>query len=148
MTKQTKKYLIIAVIIIIIAVITYFVFFKKKQNAEVEEKEPEVKPDIFPLKKGSKGIEVLNLQKFLNFQTKPPMAAIAEDGIFGDETESRLFEIQKTKEMPKMAYYSLVGKYIKSNPIEKTFVKNTQPKAENEINKGIFIPCSANLPII
>lgn len=150
MTKQTKKYLIIAAIIIIIAVIAYFVFFKKKQTAENSEPEQENNnTDIFPLKKGSKGTEVLNLQKYLNFQTKPPMAAIGEDGIFGDATEARLFEIQKTKEMPKMTYYSLVAKYVKSNPIDKVFSNNQQTPVNGEsINKGIFYPGSANLPII
>jgi hypothetical protein len=149
MTKQTKKYLIIAAILIVIAVIAYFVFFKKKKTKIAEETESEKpKASTFPLKKGSKGNEVLNLQKFLNFQTKPPMAPISEDGIFGEETETRLFQIQKTKEMPQMAYYSLVGKYLKSNPIEKTFVSSQQPKTENEINSNIFYPGSANLAII
>lgn len=65
------------------------------------EQEPEqsTEPDFdrtkFPLKKGSEGKEVIQLQNYLNKEI--PANPLVIDGIFGDLTHNKLVQVQKNK---------------------------------------------------
>ena len=49
----------------------------------------------FPLKKGSEGTEVIQLQNYLNKEI--PENPLVIDGIFGDLTHNKLVQVQKNK---------------------------------------------------
>ena len=69
------------------------------------EQEPEEEPEQstdpnfdrtkFPLKKGSEGTEVIQLQNYLNKEI--PENPLVIDGIFGDLTHNKLVQVQKNK---------------------------------------------------
>ena len=64
-----------------------------------EEPETTTEPDFdrtkFPLKKGSEGKEVIQLQNYLNKEI--PANPLVIDGIFGDLTHNKLVQVQKNK---------------------------------------------------
>jgi hypothetical protein len=64
-----------------------------------EEPETTTEPDFdrtkFPLKKGSEGKEVIQLQNYLNKEI--PENPLVIDGIFGDLTHNKLVQVQKNK---------------------------------------------------
>jgi hypothetical protein len=64
-----------------------------------EEPEQSTEPDFdrtkFPLKKGSEGKEVIQLQNYLNKEI--PANPLVIDGIFGDLTHNKLVQVQKNK---------------------------------------------------
>jgi hypothetical protein len=49
------------------------------------------------LKQGSKGEEVKELQKLLNFISAPPVAKLETDGVFGKQTEAVLLKLKGVK---------------------------------------------------
>jgi len=66
---------------------------------------------VFPLKNGSHGNEVLNLQKAFNrtASTYGPVALLVEDGIFGPKTELAVtLMLQGKKEVSKEDYVKYV----------------------------------------
>ena len=64
-----------------------------------EEPEQSTEPDFdrtkFPLKKGSEGKEVIQLQNYLNQEI--PTNPLVIDGIFGNLTHNKLVQVQKKK---------------------------------------------------
>jgi hypothetical protein len=64
-----------------------------------EEPEQSTEPNFdrtnFPLKKGSEGKEVIQLQNYLNKEI--PANPLVIDGIFGDLTHNKLVQVQKNK---------------------------------------------------
>lgn len=64
-----------------------------------EEPEQSTEPNFdranFPLKKGSEGKEVIQLQNYLNKEI--PADPLVIDGIFGDLTHNKLVQVQKNK---------------------------------------------------
>ena len=77
---------------------------------------------LFPLKNGSKGDEVLTLQKFLNSSAScqakavqvanplarmKPLFPLDEDGIFGDKTESILTQCFGSPEVSEENFYTM-----------------------------------------
>jgi len=66
-----------------------------------EEPETTTEPDFdrtkFPLKKGSEGKEVIQLQNYLNKEI--PANPLVIDGIFGNLTHNKLVQVQKNKEV-------------------------------------------------
>ena len=64
-----------------------------------EEPEQSTEPNFdrtkFPLKKGSEGTEVIQLQNYLNKEI--PENPLVIDGIFGDLTHNKLVQVQKNK---------------------------------------------------
>jgi hypothetical protein len=57
--------------------------------------EPDFDRTKFPLKKGSEGKEVIQLQNYLNKEI--PANPLVIDGIFGDLTHNKLVQVQKNK---------------------------------------------------
>jgi hypothetical protein len=57
--------------------------------------EPDFDRTKFPLKKGSEGKEVIQLQNYLNKEI--PTNPLVIDGIFGDLTHNKLVQVQKNK---------------------------------------------------
>lgn len=148
MTKQTKKTAIIISVILVIGIISYFVFFrKKKTEAELEEENKNTtgvktsgKNDEFPLKKGSYGNRVLNLQKYLNGQTKAPLSFIKEDKDFGKETEDRLYLLSKAKQVTGAAYNVSVLPFISGNTEYNFIPINNQVNPSEPLIPLIFNP--------
>ena len=60
-----------------------------------QSKEPNFDRTKFPLKKGSEGTEVIQLQNYLNKEI--PENPLVIDGIFGDLTHNKLVQVQKNK---------------------------------------------------
>ena len=91
-----KKTIIIVSIILLIGIIYYFVIYKKKVDATTEENPTKkVNTDalnntVFPLKKGSTGSKVKEVQNYLNKNIRPPFNLLVVDGIFGQATEDAL----------------------------------------------------------
>ena len=114
MLEGNKKYIIIALITMIIGFIAYK--FKKKNkeadpfglnNKEKESKETEeqllarVKVDSsFPLKMGSNGERVEQLQKFV-IQQGGVLAKHGVDGVWATETEEQVFNHLNTTKIEK-----------------------------------------------
>lgn len=115
--------LVILVIIIggLIAADYYWwnkIFFKPKEDNEDKTKSSNANSSsnatnnqstIFPLKKGSIGIEVKYLQAAINtFQGQN----LSIDGIFGNATEKALLKIYNIKTVPEKEYNIWVKPYI------------------------------------
>lgn len=95
MKNNKNKIIIIIVAVLLIAVVLYFLFFKKPkaQNTDTSIITPPILPPInttpttndnFPLIKGSKGSNVIYLQRALNKIN--PTYKIDDDGDFGNIT--------------------------------------------------------------
>lgn len=98
--KDKKFWIIVAVTLVIVAVVVYFARKKKTQPetlslvSAVPSETVLPAANIFPLKFGSRGNEVLTLQKWLNEKLKKqpangivaPLPLLVEDGIFGQKT--------------------------------------------------------------
>jgi peptidoglycan hydrolase-like protein with peptidoglycan-binding domain len=82
MDPKKRKIIIVIVSIVVIATILYFVL-KKKDTPSSEV--PATNPSAFPLKKGSTGPEVIQVQKYLNQKYS---AGLAVDGIWGPKTNA------------------------------------------------------------
>jgi hypothetical protein len=61
-------------------------------------------PSKFPLKNGSSGGEVLNLQKYLNTNDVIPFSKLKEDGIFGNLTQAALLRTTGSMEISEAWY--------------------------------------------
>tara|TARA_Y100001972_G_C7579857_1_gene290881 strand:+ start:29 stop:421 length:393 start_codon:yes stop_codon:yes gene_type:complete len=94
MNKKLRNTLIISGSVITLSVLAYFLFFKDKNNDKDDKNGDDQNGDdqnaeqtqaSFPLKKGSKGLRVRKLQKFLNDTGSHNLAV---DGDFGPLTEN------------------------------------------------------------
>lgn len=90
MKNNKNKIIIIIVAVLLIAVVLYFLFFKKPKAQDTDTSIikppilPPIKNDNFPLIKGSKGSNVIYLQRALNKIN--PTYKIDDDGDFGNIT--------------------------------------------------------------
>lgn len=95
MEGRTKKIIIISVIVIAVLVVIFF-FIKRKAKTQAAVVADNINTTVFPLKKGSKGTEVKQMQTYIQNQygtskapEKPnvfPLYGI--DGDWGDETDA------------------------------------------------------------
>lgn len=94
-----KEYFIWGGLLILLLVIFWkpakaFLSFKLKKSESTSTGngiiEPKSVKSGFPLKKGSKGADVLRLQKALNKKLQIPRIPLVEDGSFGKKTEDEL----------------------------------------------------------
>lgn len=79
----------------------------------------------FPLKKGSSGTEVKNLQKFLNWSNDT--YNLSEDGVFGNHTEAAVQQETNGSEISKQYYDSFVVPFLNGDyqmPDQSGFVYN------------------------
>jgi len=108
--RDKKFWYIIAALAVVIIGIVVFVWYKRKKAAErlalpgtgtnngtsAPAKTTMYNASVFPLKNGSRGNEVLTLQKYLNvgvLSKQTALPALVEDGIWGPKTD----EVVKTK---------------------------------------------------
>ncbi len=144
--KVTRKQVIIGVLIIAVAVTAFFIIRKKIKDKKEEEAlknqtstDPAVNPvapiagapnptrstSVFPLKKGSKGTEVRQLQMYLLKEYGFPGAI---DGDYGPQTDA------------------FIVKYLMRNSISEDFFKksgmdkltSTAPKTAQETFSNLF----------
>jgi len=85
--NQKTKLVIVGIALSAVSIGLYFKLKKPKTTISISKKEKDIKtsvepimPEIFPLKSGSRGVEVENLQKFLNQKIN---AKLVVDGILG-----------------------------------------------------------------
>ncbi len=110
------KKLIFPIILILIAVgLAVYFFILKKKNADGTGSElppipgpsgngsdpAPIQTSLFPLKRGSKGEFVKNVQKFLNWKYK---AGLTVDGDFGPKTETAVLKFLKVKTISQGLY--------------------------------------------
>lgn len=99
--KKIFIYSSIAVTIILI-VASIFLFVKRKRNENLENKDTS-EFSVFPLKRGSYGTAVEELQRHLN--TKLPIPLYLQvDGIFGSATEYALLYVYQIDQVPAEFY--------------------------------------------
>lgn len=97
MKKKKIAAIIIVVVVIAIIVIVCLLVSKRKRYSEYQDS-LKYDPAVFPLKKGSRGKEVEEIQKYMNalFSSKIYKEKIGEhelldvDGIWGDKTEAAI----------------------------------------------------------
>jgi peptidoglycan hydrolase-like protein with peptidoglycan-binding domain len=105
--------------VVAMAIIWYF-FLRKKANAATIPDQLETKDvrDSFPLKRGSSGDRVRNLQAVLNAlldSDQVPVSAMAKpakliiDGQFGPLTENLVIYFFGAKQVDQEKYYNLTG---------------------------------------
>lgn len=88
-----KKISIISFVLIAISIAVFLIIRSEKDT-------------VFPLKNGSRGSEVSELQKWLNSQNVG--YSIAVDGIFGEQTEKLLYTVTGEKQMSKKTFKKTV----------------------------------------
>lgn len=93
-----KKWIMYGSGVLLIAVVVLLYYLNKKQET----------PGIFPLKRGSKGEAVKNLQIYLNNEM-PDLEPLAVDGIFGTLTEARLYLIEGKYEVSELFYNKTIA---------------------------------------
>lgn len=106
MDKKKKKILIISAAVLLIVVIIYFVFFRKPKLQSLDEEVKNINTggtaslntpsaptanDALPLKAGSKGQRVINVQNAVN--KLAGIDLIKVDGIYGSSTRNGLVYI-------------------------------------------------------
>jgi hypothetical protein len=105
-----KKIIMIAIIITILGIAAYFIVKKVRQNKAGRTGTGTDTASIFPLKQGSRGAQVKNVQSALNkllaLETK-----LIEDGIFGPKTEDVLYRKVGLKQLTKNQYEALVATF-------------------------------------
>jgi LPXTG-motif cell wall-anchored protein len=107
MMNKTAKIVMIAAGAVALGAGGYFLIRKKKKNDLIEKYDDEIEEkgtvttDGFPLKIGSRGEDVKYLQKWINTFATFGQSRIEEDGVFGTETESRLYMLLGKKSIPK-----------------------------------------------
>lgn len=90
----------------------------------------------FPLRKGSKGPEVLKLQQFLNFRLKAlNKALLQEDGIFGDKTQAALYMITKQNYVTETDYKVMLGALQNTANTSQEITNGTAPNVELMMNQ-------------
>lgn len=88
--------IISAVVLVLMLAIVMLMYASQRTKATITP---------FPLKKGSRGTEVEKLQQYLNAESiSIEQPAIAVDGIFGNETETRLYLVTGKYEVNKIWY--------------------------------------------
>jgi len=101
-----KKTLIIIVLLIIFAIIITFITIKvKKRNNLSSSTNSSSNSGTFPLKQGSRGTEVKNVQNMLN---KIIPADLEVDGIFGPKTEASLQKRVGLRQLTKKQYEKFI----------------------------------------
>ncbi len=94
----TRKKIIIAIIVIgALALITWFIYKNKKEVITKEE----LPSTSFPLKMGSSGKEVENLQNYLNDKYG---AGLEVDGMWGWKTDSAVMQFLKRDNISEAVY--------------------------------------------
>jgi peptidoglycan hydrolase-like protein with peptidoglycan-binding domain len=105
MTTQNKNLLICAGIVAIVAAL--YVVNKNKNEALAAPVNTD-RGDNFPLLMGSVGERVLMVQKAVNVKLKSSGAkTIAEDGIWGPETEAAVLKIYQSSSIPESVYKTI-----------------------------------------
>jgi peptidoglycan hydrolase-like protein with peptidoglycan-binding domain len=111
--KNAKPIIIATIIVLTLGTVGFIVYKKRKEKENVvtppEVGDKEKSPinlgtitNVFPLRNGSRGLEVTSLQKWLNINLKiKKLPEIKVDGIFGTETESALKTITTKTTMEK-----------------------------------------------
>jgi len=126
---STKQKIVISIVaVLLIAVILYFVFRKKKDeviadpasllNSGSSAPKSNFIPESFPLNLNMQGDSVKRLQMALNrLNTTSPK--IAEDGIFGMETKTKLLRtVPITQSTLPMAESTLIDIIKKANNLQ------------------------------
>lgn len=121
MKKNNKILLLVCIIVVVITAATLY-YFEKKRKEELSEGEIKsssgtttqtTTSSVFPLKKGSKGEEVKNLQRKINeyltyywfmLQVKPTYQTLSVDGIWGTKTESNVQYVFKKNQISEQEY--------------------------------------------
>lgn len=99
-----KKILIYSSIAItVILIIASIVFYIKRKKIGTSEKIEISEFSVFPLKIGSKGTAVEQLQRHLNTKLEIPLY-LKVDGIFGTNTEWALLWVYEIEEVPAEFY--------------------------------------------
>ncbi|MDD5358576.1 MAG: hypothetical protein PHX80_05475 [Candidatus Nanoarchaeia archaeon] len=128
--KNKTFWLVITIIVITIVAIIMVAKYKKKKaiiamtaasiktSGGTAIKTPAPSPSsssVFPLKVGSEGPEVTNLQKYLNYFQKikyPTLPSINVNGAFGSDTDRVLKKILNISSMSKNLYDDTVWAWI------------------------------------
>lgn len=105
-----NKVLFAIILIVILIIIIYLInsSYNKKQGIQ-----PKVQS--WPLKLGSSGAEVLNLQKYLNWKNN---CGLKEDGQYGLETQNCVQDIYGVTEVDQTSYNQFdneLNQYLASN---------------------------------
>lgn len=105
MSKKTKIIIALALAVIVIAIIVYFVFIKNKQAADDSNPDSAAENSgVFPLKMGSKGKEVEQLQMYLLKQYGAQFPKFGVDGDWGTETDSNVQKFLKRDNVSQDVY--------------------------------------------
>jgi hypothetical protein len=102
MEAKTKKYLIWSAIALIVFIAIYFLFLKKDKEETIDLGEAVIDP--FPLKKGSRGKEVEQLQMYLLKEYGASFPMFGVDGIWGDETDANVKKFLNRDNISKEVY--------------------------------------------
>jgi len=102
MDDKKKKIITWIVIIVIVLIAAYFLFIRKKKESPTEI--TQMVAATFPLKKGSQGKEVEQLQMYLlrTYGAQFPMFGV--DGKWGDETDSAVKKFLLKDNVSKDSY--------------------------------------------
>lgn len=112
-TKIFKSYwfwIIVSIVIIIVLLVIYN-NYSKSINTSSTKTSPAV---LFPLKLGSTGLEVLNVQKYLNQNNN---CGLKEDGIMGQDTVDCLNDILNVTEVDQNSYQNIILKNVDTQAI-------------------------------
>ena len=98
-----KKKIFWGIVIVLIIVVVYFLLRKKKVNDAVEESS--INAAAFPLKMGSSGPEVAQLQKYILSQyDSNALPLFGADGKWADETQAAVSKYLK-RDSVSLDYY-------------------------------------------
>ncbi len=112
--KKIAAIIIVAVVIAIIVIVCLLVSKRKRYSAYQDSLKYD--PSVFPLKKGSRGKEVEEIQKYMNavFSSKMYKEKFGEhelldvDGIWGDKTEAAVNGFMATSSIEEAMYGCLM----------------------------------------
>jgi peptidoglycan hydrolase-like protein with peptidoglycan-binding domain len=142
-----KTKIIIGLILAAVAAVIFFIVRKKKHAKEIPPSTPvsrlnaQLNPfgnNSFPLKLGSKGSNVKALQANLNEMTG---SNLAEDGIFGPQTEKAVNDYFKSKSVSTVQHDTLMkAAYTKINNkvLQYTVPGSSLLKPDNLSNSLMF----------
>jgi len=97
-----SKYKVWIIIIVVLIVLISAIYYVNKKD----DKQETVKV-IFPLKKGSSGEEVIQIQKYL-LANNGKLPKYGVDGIWGSETDIAVISVLKVNEINESLYKSLI----------------------------------------
>lgn len=144
MKASTKKYLIIGSVSIIVIGLIYYLYRTRKKNNDITPDQTTVPTntnptqnvtDDFPLKKGSSGTRVKNLQIALNKQVKAPYVALTVDGIFGNKTLETLQRIYKVSEVSEKLFQTILS-FRPGKPTDPTLLGVTTKQNPVVVSSG------------